>query len=231
MPLEPVVIISILPPLVSIRELLLKPALLLEKLPPPVAIGALIVIPFPADKFKLKSALLYMESSLIAALISMLLSAFKVRVGVPGVVGTTIASWTVIFPSPPLPPPVVTVTFVPSPKVLVIWTVLTLALAPTGLKMGPDISGSVGRLEIVISLGSSNHVPGFPWGARASMRAPATSSPTFPDVSIRPPSPPSGPPRAASLPLTWVVSSDQIMICPPGPWCSALAWISELAST
>ena len=57
-------------------------------------------------------------------------------------------------------------------------------------------------LVIVISTGSINQVPPFPSGAaRSGPRLRATVSP---EVSTKPPLPPSGPPRTLSRPATSV---------------------------
>ena len=69
---------------------------------------------------------------------------------------------------------------------------------------------------MVMLYGSSNHVPERPIGAAVSTIAGRASSQP-PDVSMNPPSPPSGPPRTLKLPKARVASSLHRMTRPPLP--------------
>ena len=137
-------------------------------------------------------------------------TAFNVRV--VGAVGTVtdqvITASTLISPNPvPLVPlfAVVIVTSVPRFKAVVM--VVRFTLAVLALELGVKTSGlpplNVPPLftapVIVTSAGSSSHVPLLPFGALALMLMPNTSS-QWPEVSIKPPSPPCAPPRAVMLP-------------------------------
>ena len=137
----------------------------------------------------------------MACLIFMSRSACNVRVVLA--VQTT-ASLTLISPFPMPPAPrflVVTVTLVP-PNASFRSLTFTLAM-PTpefGAKTPAlGVAFVIAAFDIETSAGSSSQSPLLPFGALALTRIPATSS-IWPEVSIKPPSPPCAPPRAVMLP-------------------------------
>ncbi len=135
------------------------------------------------------------------------------------------AELTVMFPVPGpaawSPVPVDTTTCVPVfSAALSVAEVMTagealavkLALKPVSLP----------ALLMVRSYGSSSQVPERPFGAAVSTRAGRASSQP-PDVSMKPPSPPSGPPRTLRLPKARVALSLHRMMRPPSPVAVASA--------
>ena len=155
---------------------------------------------------------------------------------VVGFVGVQVsAEFTLISPNPPPGAPafvVVTVILVPLPASNAVLrapasTVATLT-PEFGVKTLPINVSPVVPAPIVTSAGSSSHVPGLPLGAPAFTRRSDTSS-QWPEVSIRPPSPPCAPPRAEMLPETRVESVDHSTTVPPLPWVIASAAIVESA--
>ena len=84
--------------------------------------------------------------------------------------------------------------------------------------------------SIVKSYGSSSHNPDRPYGADVSTRAPVKSS-VWPEVSTKPPLPPSAPPVAMMVPLKVVAPSDHTTTLPPSPAPVADALIVVAAST
>ena len=72
------------------------------------------------------------------------------------------------------------------------------------------------------SLGSSSHRPARPRGA-AALTAAGRASSQPPEVSMKPPSPPNGPPRAEKSPKARVARSLQTMMRPPSPCTVASA--------
>ena len=143
--------------------------------------------------------------TVIAALMFTAPAACKVSVvGVKPVLVKVTGSWTVILPAAFPVLVVVIVTSVPLIPLRALLRVLEFILdvwAPAvGEKTLPVcVSFDSGRIDIVTSVGSSNHIPGLPLGALALTLMLSTSS-QWPDVSIWPPSPLSAPPRAVMLP-------------------------------
>ena len=142
------------------------------------------------------------------------------RVSVVGAVQVSTAL-TSMSPKPaPLRPvlAVLTVTLLPPKAVTRSAALMLAALTPEfGVNTPPvAVASVVAASEIVMSAGSSSQVPICPSGARVSTRSPATSS-HWPEVSIRPPSPPWVPPRADTWPSARVLPSAHNTTCPPSP--------------
>ena len=137
------------------------------------------------------------------------------------------AALRVMSPEPePLKPvfSVLTVTLLAFKAVTKSATLTLAALTPEfGANTPPvAVASVVAAPEIVMSAGSSSQVPICPSGARVSTCSPATSS-HWPEVSIKPPSPPFAPPRADTWPSARVLPSDHNTTCPPSPCSRALA--------
>ena len=124
----------------------------------------------------------------------------------------------------PAASPVLMVTLVPALRAVLIVPALIVELEFADVKVWgfPLTSVPVPPMSIVISKGSSNQVPARPAGAEASA-AWLTASSRLPEVSMKPPSPPSAPPRALKFPCTLAVSSAQTTTVPPWPWAVASA--------
>ena len=132
------------------------------------------------------------------------------RVSVVGAVQVN-AALTVMSPEPtPVRPVLVvlTVTLLPPKAVTKSPTLMLAALTVEFGENTPPVSVAsvVAEPEIVMSAGSSSQVPICPSGARVSARSPPTSS-LWPEVSIKPPSPPIAPPRAETRPSARVLPS------------------------
>ena len=82
---------------------------------------------------------------------------------------------------------------------------------------------------IVKSVGSSNHVPAFPYGASVLTRVLSEIDRCLPEVSMNPPLPEVAPPRAVRMPATDVSPSDQTAILPPLPELIASALMLDSA--
>ena len=215
------------PSAVTATTLALCPALMSITAPRPVAVtaaaGAVASMSFPAvsvirvlmalatraaPKFKSCPALSSILSPAVLAVIAKLtvrsLAAFSARV-TPGTVPQVSAELTVILPTPAPAKPVlvvVMVTSVPPFKVACrAPALITTSLKPaSGAKTLPvSVAPEVAAPLMMMLAGSSNQVPFMPYGARALTLMPATSS-QWPEVSIKPPSPPCAPPRADALP-------------------------------
>ena len=154
-------------------------------------------LPRPAVKVSDRAAPLLrtVEKSIV-----MLRCAFKLRLtGLLGS-GRRLALSMRISPLPPRPSLVLTVTlllvFSAASSVAVLSTATLPVLRKSGL---PVIRLSWTSLVMTMSCGSSNHWPWRP--AVASVRTEAgRASSQPPEVSMKPPSPPSAPPRALRLP-------------------------------
>ena len=143
------------------------------------------------------------------------------------------AALTVMSPDPePLRPvfSVLTVTLLSAKAVTRSVTLMLAALTPElGANTPPvPVASGVASTEIGMSAGSSSQVPMCPRGARVSTRKPPTSS-HWPEVSIKPPSPPCAPPRADTWPSARVLPSAHSTTCPPSPCSRALASMVALA--
>ena len=151
-------------------------------------------------------------------------SAFKVSV-VGAVQVTTVLTSMSPEPAPVTPVfSVLTVTLLRPNAVTRSVTLMLAALTPeSGVNTPPEAEASVvAAPEMVMSAGSSSQVPVCPRGARVSTRSPPTSS-HWPEVSIKPPSPPRAPPRADIWPNARVLPSAHSTTCPPSPCSRALA--------
>ena len=107
-----------------------------------------------------------------------------------------------ISPMPPPVGPVCNTTLVPAFNWASMSVFRTFGVAAPDVNVAGDPGenvasvGTPGGTPLTSrSAGSSNHCPALPRGAAASARSPATSI-QWPEVSMRPPSPPSTPPRA-----------------------------------
>ena len=85
-------------------------------------------------------------------------------------------------------------------------------------------------VTMVISVGSSNRMPRRPSGASVLTR-PRNSNAPLPEVSTKPPSPPSTPPRALMLARKLVASSAHTITRPPLPLSRASALMTTLSPT
>ncbi len=141
----------------------------------------------------------------IASLTTTSRTAFNVRIDAgasPDAFVQVIGASTVISPFP-LPEvfSVLIVTSVPAVRAVTMVAASTVAVFALGSgvnspsAMVPPVVPAV----IVTSAGSSSQVPLSPCGVPALTLMPATSS-QWPEVSIRPPSPPCAPPRAVIVP-------------------------------
>src|SRR6185503_19740458 len=108
-----------------------------------------------------------------------------------------------------------------------------IELSADGLQVRLPVHETLEALLVVIVMsesGSSSQLPALPCEAAALTEAVA---PIFnvplPDVSIQPPSPPTGPPVARMLPLNVVAPSDHTATVPPLPVTVALASIKAPA--
>ena len=146
----------------------------------------------------------------MGALTSTRLCASKVRVTAASPSVLVIGELTLILPSP-------------SPSSLVLTSTLEPPLSEVEIA-----SASVS--PIIISSGSNSQVPASPLVALTSTGTPKFNV-TLPDVSTKPPSPVSLPPRALIRAKALVVSSDQTIILPPSPLVPASAVIVVAAST
>ena len=127
------------------------------------------------------------------------------------------------------PAPVVTTTLVPAFSAVWMLAVVTMAASFVLVKFGAAVTlVSAPASWIVMSLGSSSHVPPWPRAALALASIPDTSS-QRPEVSTRPPSPPWAPPRAVRRPWARVVSLAHSTMLPPLPLDSASALMAESA--
>ena len=167
------------------------------RLPALVSMRLLTLIFLPASR--LTSSLPAVET--IGALTSMRLCASRVSAASPPSVFSMDAA-TVMLPSP-------------SPSA----EVFTDTLPPVFNVASMDVALA---LSMTMSSGSSSQVPPAPAGALTSTGT-LNSRTRLPEVSTKPPSPPSSPPRALMRPSTRVVSSDQTMTRPPSPRPSASA--------
>ena len=154
--------------------------------------------------------------------------AFSVRLTGLGGLAFSAAARTLMSPRPPpdtLPALVVTLTLLPAfsaaARVLVsrrAWPLEVLVL-----KSGPPtMPRSLVPLVIRMSSGSSSQLPARPRGALVCTACGRASSQP-PEVSMKPPSPPSGPPRALKLPYTRVARSPHSTTRPPSPAAVASA--------
>ena len=141
----------------------------------------------------------------IAALIFTSPAACNVSVvGVKPVLVKVTGSWTVILPAafPVLVVVMVTsVPFIPLRAALRVLEFILDVWAPAvGEKTLPVCATfEFVPVDMVTSVGSSSHIPALPLRALAVTLIPSTSS-QWPEVSIRPPSPLSAPPRAVMVP-------------------------------
>ena len=130
----------------------------------------------------------------------MLRWAFSVRLtGLPGA-GRSVALSMRMSPWPPVPSLVLTLTLLLAFSAASSVAVLKTATLPLLRKSGaPMIRRSWASLVMTMSCGSSSHWPWRPAGASVRTEAGRASSQP-PEVSMKPPSPPSAPPRALRLP-------------------------------
>ena len=132
--------------------------------------------------------------------IEMSRSAFKVRltarVGVALI--SALTTWMSPWPWPSWR--VVTVTLVLPFSADSMLAVLSTAVPPVPMKLGPALTWLLGApLVMIRSSGSSSHWPARPAGESVRSDTGCASSQP-PEVSMKPPSPPNGPPRALSVP-------------------------------
>ena len=97
--------------------------------------------------------------------------------------------------------------------------VATIGLCPPPLNRSPGLKWArmLSSVSTTIWSGSSISAPALPRGADRSSAAGAMVRPLRPEISTKPPSPPSGPPRAESAPRTVVCSAELIRMVPPSP--------------
>ena len=121
------------------------------------------------------------------------------------------------------------VTLVPESSARLISVFRIFALSWIGVKKSgfppPNDPPEVGPVEVIVTLyGSNNHSPEIPFGAEACA-SPNACRLFLDEVSIKPPLPPSAPPKAVIFPKNPVYSSDQRITFPPSPFSLALAEI------
>ncbi len=171
---------------------------------------------------------------LTAALMFTSLTASKVRV--VGFVGVHVSGALMLMSPKPVPCApvlvVVIVMLVPPPACRAVRSSATSTVAELTPEFGVNTPAMKAPLvvpaPIVTSAGSSSHRPAVPLVALALTLMPCTSS-QWAEVSTRPPSPPSAPPRALMLPEARVDSLPQSTTVPPLPLLPASALIVELA--
>ena len=143
---------------------------------------------------------------IVAPVVSMLLCAESVSVAsaAPAVFARFAPARNVMLPAPAPPAPVVTVTFPPAFSALLIRFAPSCAPTAFEVQFGPAtqpvrLTHVPAVVTIWTSNGSISHSPPRPAGAVTSGVA-ITSSDCLPEVSMKPPLPLRGPPRAASEP-------------------------------
>ena len=194
-PSDPFELIVISPPIVVIAALIVTPAA-----------GRVVVSPLFGDPaFRTTFSRLPAEVPEIAALISILPLAFKVRVesAPPALLMVPV---TLILPAcAPVALPVETVMLVPALKPADIEPAdavgpdRTFAPFPVATKLGDVPALLVGLVDIVKLYGSNNHSPPCPLKAEA-VTNPKACKLLWLEVSTKPPFPPSIPPRAKISP-------------------------------
>lgn len=97
----------------------------------------------------------------------------------------------------------------------------------SGLMFEPPMP-SVPLVVMSILVGSSSQVPVLPFAAEVTTDTSGLICRLPPEVSTKPPLPPSEPPFALKVPASVVVPSDAMMISPPLPRVTASAVIVAL---
>ena len=198
-----------LPPL----ALMSRKRRLIGLLPEAVVVAAALI-----DRFSAPLVLVIVRWVPELALVVMRPSATRLSVAAPPAV-LAMLPLMAMLPSCAPAPTVRIVTLLP--LLSSVWMLLTLTSEPValGVQMPPEKPPPVCvPVEIVTLYGSSSHRP--PLETSTSM--PSVFS-AWPDVSMRPPAPPCGPPTDFRRPNTFATSVPQTTISPPSPRAVALA--------